>query len=167
MLSVEQQNIIENSLWAVNTALKNQGLALSPKTEDLRQSAILYMCKAIQHFDPSKNVKWETFAYKNVYLYIKRKHFKESRKAMREMSYEEGYHVQPLALLSDETENFNDGKGLVDQVFDVCSKAERQYLNLKLEGYKRTEIGERMGVSQGFVRKCHENVIRKARERCL
>ena len=37
MLSDEQRETIENSLWVVNTALKNQGLS---SDEDLRQSAI-------------------------------------------------------------------------------------------------------------------------------
>ena len=44
MLTKEQQHTIENSIWVVNTALQKQGLS---SDEDLRQSAILYMCKCI------------------------------------------------------------------------------------------------------------------------
>ena len=40
MLTKEQQNIIENSIWVVNTALKKQGLQ---KDSDLRQNEILYL----------------------------------------------------------------------------------------------------------------------------
>lgn len=167
MLSKTQQNIIENSIWVVNTALKNQGLALSPKTEDLRQSAILYMCKVIQRFDPSRNIKWETFAYKNVYLYIKRKHIKEIRRAKWEIDDETAYNLQHEELPLEEPKMFDEAKYMVEHIMKECSPKERQYLDLKLQGYKREEIGEIMGVSSGFIRKCHENIIEKARERCL
>ena len=74
----------------INTALKKQGLQ---ENEDLRQSAILYMCKCLERFDPTKNIKWTTFAYKNIYLYIKREHNKEAAKQALLISTELFYFI--------------------------------------------------------------------------
>ena len=48
-LTAIQQKEIEDSVWVVNTALKRQGLSCN---EDLRQSAILYMCECLLRYDP-------------------------------------------------------------------------------------------------------------------
>ena len=76
-LTAIQQKEIEDSEWVVNTALKRQGLSCN---EDLRQSAILYMCECLLRYDPTKGIKWTTFAYKNVYLFIKRTYKKENKR---------------------------------------------------------------------------------------
>lgn len=160
MLSVEQQNIIENSMWVVNAVLKKQGLSFSDNVEDLRQSATLCMCKAIQRFDPSLNVKWETFAYKTVYLHIKRENAKELKHLLWETKNETAYYSQPCPSF----ENHNQE---IEQILKLCTPQEKKYLKLKMEGFKRKEISEKMGVSKGVIRKFHENIIKKAREKCL
>ncbi len=157
-LTAYQQKVIEDSIWVVNTALKNQGLALSPKTEDLRQSAILYMCKVLQRFDPSRNIKWETYAYKNVYLFIKKRNKREIKKRMFETDYEDIYS-NPVQMLVNEAE---ESKYKVTQLMSVCTPEERLYLDLKMQGYTRKEIEQLMGVPQGYVRKCHEDIKRKS-----
>lgn len=167
MLTAEQQNIIENSIWVVNTALKNQGLSLSPKTEDLRQSAILYMCKVIQRYDPSRNIKWETFAYKNVFLFIKRQHLKEIKMENWEVDDEITYALQATELPLEQLELFDESKCMVEQIMNDCTPKERQYLTLKIQGYKGEEIASKMRVSQSFISKCRKNIVLKARERFL
>ena len=67
-LTGEQQRIIEDSLWIVGAV----GKRLRVKDEDARSEAVLYMIQCLDRFDPSKGVKWETYAYKNVYLYMSR-----------------------------------------------------------------------------------------------
>ena len=66
-LTNEQQKQIENSLWVVNTVLKKQGIDYN---EDMRQSAIMYMCECLLRYDPDKGVKWTTYAYKNFIVVI-------------------------------------------------------------------------------------------------
>lgn len=41
---------------------------------DLKQEAALWLCKCAQRFDPARGVKWSTYAYRSVYLRIKRLH---------------------------------------------------------------------------------------------
>ena len=74
MLNDEQRKTLEQSLWVVNTVIKELGLQLD---DDMRSQASLYMCKCIERYDPKFGVKWSTYAYKSLYLYIKTRHAKE------------------------------------------------------------------------------------------
>lgn len=132
MLTAEQQNIIENSIWVVNTALKRQGLTYN---KDLRQSAIVYMCECLMRFDPSKNIKWTTYAYKNIYLFIKRTHKKECLKCNMEI----GDDVVNIDTTADPVE-YDENILLVQNIFNLCTPYERKILQLKMEGYKHEEI---------------------------
>lgn len=163
MLSKEQQDIIENSIWVVNTALKKQGLQAD---EDLRQSAILYMCECIQRFDPTQQVKWTTFAYKSVYLYIQRQHKKEmvynSRLLPEEMFYvvekredekavEQYYEQSEIDLLMGELKS-------------QCTKEERIVLELKSIGLRGSEINEVLGCSKSKTNGLIQSIKEKAQK---
>lgn len=152
-LSTEQQNTIENSIWVVNTALKNQGLSTD---EDMRQDAILYMCKCIQRFDPSRSIKWTTYAYRNVYLYIKLKH----KRQMAKLSYQTCGTEMPI----EEAEIIDKNKMLVEQIRSICNAKERQVIDLTLQGYSRSEIGQIMGRSVAQVKAYKRSIKDKARE---
>ena len=157
-----QQKTIEDSIWIVNTVLQKLGLNCCPDTEDLRQTAILHMCKVIRRFDPDRNIKWETFAYTCIYRFIKTKHIRETRKRMHEIKCEEIYTPQSMQMPLEEMECAERNKHKVAQLMSVCTPKERLYLDLKMQGYTRKEIEQLMGVPQGYVRKCHEEIKRKA-----
>lgn len=161
MLSMEQQEIIENSLWVVNTALKRQGLQTD---EDLRQMAILYMCKCLERFDPSKNIKWTTYAYKNVFLYIKRTHGKENKKRSMFVDDDIMDLQEPQKLPIDDPELFNESKYMVEQIKAVCSPEESQIIELKRQGYKVVEISSIMKCSTSKINGCMQSIKEKARE---
>ena len=161
MLSQEQQKTIENSIWVVNTALKMQGLQAD---EDLRQSAILYMCKCLERFDPTKKIKWTTYAYKNIFLYIKRTHGKENKKGSIFIDDDIMDLQEPQKLPIDNRELFNDSKYMVEQIKAVCSPEERQIIEFKLQGYKVVEIGALMGCSASKVNCCMQSIKEKARD---
>ena len=159
MLSAEQQNAIENSIWVVNTALKNQGLSAD---EDMRQNAILYMCKCIQRFDPSRNIKWTTYAYENVYLYIRRLHKRQLKRANWEID-EETYTLQATEMPLEEPELLDENKMMIERLKAHCTPKERRFIDLKLQGYKGTEIGKIMGCSISKVSMYMRNIKDKAR----
>lgn len=131
-LTAIQKKEIENSVWIVNTALKRQGLSCN---KDLRQSAILYMCECLMRFDPSKNIKWTTYAYKNVYLFIKRTHKKECLKCNMEI----GDDVVNIDTTADPV-GYGENILLAQNIFNLCTPYERKILQLKMEGYKHEEI---------------------------
>lgn len=160
MLSKEQQDIIENSIWVVNTALKKQGLQ---SDEDLRQSALLYMCKCIERFDPTMNIKWTTFAYKNVYLFIKRTHGKKMQKQKPLVSCEDRPHLTGEPDYNQVHDKI-DLKGKIATIKALCTPDECKYLDLKLMGYKGAEISQIMGISTSKVVCCMQSIKEKVKE---
>ena len=70
-LTDEQRKRVEQSAWIVNSVLKEQQLSYD---EDLRQEGLLWLCKCAQRFDPTRGVKWSTYAYGSVFLRVKRLH---------------------------------------------------------------------------------------------
>jgi RNA polymerase sigma factor (sigma-70 family) len=152
-LTTEQQQIIQDSVWVVNTALKKQGLSTD---EDMRQSAILYMCKCLLRFDPSKNVKWTTYAYNNVYLYIMRVHKKEVQKKSRLVG-------EDLFAILHKDEDFNEEVVVLDQILGLCTPEEREVLELKRQGYKGAEIGQILGYTHSKVNSYLHEIREKAK----
>ena len=163
MLSLEQQKTIENSIWVVNTALKKQGLQAD---EDLRQSAILYMCKCLERFDPTKKIKWTTYAYKSVFLFIKRTHGKEMKK--KSMIVDDDVcnftRNEPIIQPIEEQYEMSDSSYRLDRIRAVCSAEEKRVIDLKLQGYKVVEISALMRCSTSKINGCMQSIKEKARE---
>lgn len=159
MLSQEQRDIIENSIWVVNAALKNQGLQTD---KDLKQSAILYMCKCLQNFDKDKHIKWTTYAYKNVYLYIKR----TNGKKMLKQSYilnEDISNIKKALVCNDrEIDLFNANRIIIERIKSVCNEKELKVLELKLKGYKIAEISSMLHCSNTTVVNSMQKIRTKA-----
>lgn len=161
MLSKEQQDIIENSIWVVNTALKKQGLQAD---EDLRQSAILYMCECIERFDPSQEVKWTTFAYKSVYLYIQRQHKKEMLYKSRLLPDDMFYVVERR---EDEkaVERYYEQMEVDSLLGDIkgqCTREERLVIDLKTIGLKSSEISDILGCCKSKTNGLIQSIKEKA-----
>lgn len=139
-LTPEQQELIMNSLWVVNTALKKQN---ESSNEDLRQSAILYLCKCVERYDASLKIKWTTFAYKNVYLFIKRTKLKEQQKTLPILS-DDLFDIQ--TAMEKPTEECFENKLKVQQILEICTPQEQELIKLKLKGHTHKEIAEIMGI---------------------
>lgn len=154
MLTDAQRKTIENSLWVVNTALKNQGLS---GDEDLRQSAILYMCMCIERFDESRNIKWTTYAYKNVYYFIKRQHKKEIVKSFNETALD-----LAMPLKGAEMPDFD--TTIIDQLKVRCSAIERQIIELNLQGYGQKEMIQTIKCTYPVLHQHIEDIKSKARQ---
>lgn len=163
MLTSEQQKAIEESIWVVNLALKKQNLSYD---NDLRQSAILYLCKCVQSFNPAMEVKWSTYAYKNIYFYIKRTHAKQQKKTT---SIYEQYTRRKYRDVEEYATEYLEADNLADQmkvreIKAVCTPREREIIDLKLKGYKRIEICKELHISNTSVGKHLKNIETKARE---
>lgn len=156
MLSQEQQKMVQDNLWVVNTALQKQGLQ---REEDLKQDAFLYMCKCALRFDSNKGVKFTTYAYRNVYLYVKRTHAKNCKNKARIIDDDvfdlvEKPHDEPNKKALDELDDFN----------DFCEDDEIEILELKRKGFKTAEISQKMGISKTMIAKKMRNIRDKASE---
>ena len=153
-LTATQQKEIEDSEWVVNTALKRQGLSCN---EDLRQSAILYMCECLLRYDPTKGIKWTTFAYKNVYLFIKRTHKKENKRTQYECDCDDD-----LMLIGGQQNQQN--TFIVENIMDLCTPNEKKILMLKLQGYKYGEISVKLHCSISKINNYMQSIRAKTRE---
>lgn len=154
-LTAIQQKEIEESVWVVNTALKRQGLS---SNEDLRQSAILYMCECLLRYDPTKGIKWTTFAYKNVYLFIKRTYKKENKRTQYECDCDDD-----LMLIGVPIEQKQD-TFVVKDIMALCTPTEQKILMLKLQGYKHEEIGLKLHCSISKINNYMQSIRAKTRE---
>lgn len=154
-LTLKQQQEIENSIWVVNTALKKQGLS---NNEDMRQSAILYMCSCITRFDPTRNIKWTTFAYRNVYLFIKRTISKERKKAS--LIIKEDFDELANFIIAD-NRDYGDAVGLSDCIRTVCSSEEQIIVELKGQGFNNNEIAHKLHCSTSKINGCMKRIREK------
>lgn len=157
MLSKEQQKVIENSIWVVNTALKKQGLQ---SDKDLRQSAILYMCKCLERFEPDKNIKWTTYAYKSVSLYIKKTHSKDVKKNSIYVNDD----ITSLNLPMETPNMFDEAKHIINNLKAHCTPEECKIIELKLQGYKIVEISSLMQCSVRKISSSIKSIKEKAKE---
>ena len=152
-LTLEQQEEVENSIWVVNTALKKQGQSMN---EDLRQDAILYMCLCRLRFNPSLNVKWTTYAYRNVYLYIKRTLLKEKSKNGHIIKSD----YNDISNLIPAEDKFDTIEGDDTYLRNLCSIEEKQVLELKKQGYNGREIATILNCSTSKVN-CYLNKVKQ------
>lgn len=145
MLSAEQQKAIEDSLWVVNTVLKELGLQ---NNEDLRQEANLYLCKRIGNFDPARKTKWTTYAYKITTRYVKTIERRQSEKAR---------HYLDFSSFADNTDDLVVAQQSMVAVpshcliLKDCTDEEKRIIQLKLKGYKNYEIGQIQGQSSRHI----------------
>lgn len=152
-LTQQQQDEIERSLWVVNTALKKQNLE---HDKDLRQDAIVYMCKCITNFDPKQGIKWTTYAYRSVYLFIKRKHAKQVIKESR-LDGDDA-----LEFLEDNHGN-EDAKVFVELLKAQCSPTERKILQCKLDGYYFYEMRKILSLNRTTIKRYKNTITNKAK----
>ena len=152
MLSAEQQKTIEESLWVVNDVLKNLGLQ---GDEDLRQEANLYLCRCLERFNPSYNTKWTTYAYKNIFMFVKlcnRRQAPKQAQCIDFTSYADNMDDIVIAR----------PQGVLDMaILKKCTPEEKDILRLRYLGYKVQEIGKMYGCSRQYVSQKLKEIRRK------
>lgn len=142
MLTKEQQKIIEGSLWVVNDALMKLNLQ---HDNDLRQEMILYMCKCLERYDKSRGIKWETYAYRSVFLRIK---------WLQIVKYKKSFYTQGV-VLCDETmldflEQPKDNEQMADYIDRInreCNEHELTLIRYVVQGFTHQQIANKLGYS--------------------
>ena len=155
-LTGEQQRIIEDSLWIVGAV----GKRLRVKDEDVKSEAVLYLIRCLDRFDPSKGVKWETYAYKNVYLYMSRTLKLRQVKDRRTVEVEE-FICTPAA---DNVEEEVMRRLSVEAVFAALKPKERDIAFLIAQGYSFSVIAEMRGCSHQAVSCMWKRIKKKIQE---
>lgn len=160
MLNSEQREMVESSVWVVNTALKRQGLE---RDKDLKQDALLYMCQCAERFDKTQGVKWTTYAYKNVYLFIKRTHAKEAKRLHATVNI--GVYDLNEDAIAQFNENLYDNPTYkLESFIKTCNDQQKEILLKKLEGYTCPEIAVQINATHTQVTNRIRDIQQKARE---
>ena len=127
-MTAEQQQTILDTLWIGDNALRRQKRAYD---EDLRQVAIIYLCKCLLRYNADLGVKWNTYAYKSVDLYIRREIEKEKKMRNREIISAREYVIG---------ERINKERALYLEIKENCTPRTQKVLELKLQGYNDREV---------------------------
>lgn len=156
-LNDEQRRAIEDSQWIVNDVLKHYGKSYD---NDLRQSALLYMCKCVMRYEPQKG-KWETYAYANtgyfVWKQIKRQNAEKERTAKE--AAEDMVNTE-----SEDIDGTITAKSLVEKLKANSTDRERIVIDLLLAGHKKSEVARKIGKAPQTISGIVESLRRKIKE---
>lgn len=153
-LSPDEKNEIEQSLWVVNAVLKKQGQS---GDEDLRQEACLYLMECYRRYDKRFGVKWTTYAYKSIYLFVKRS---IASKKKEENTVVGGETYETAKAANGKEEEYNIG---YKELYEICNEQERKVLELRYIGYTRPEICEEIQTSEYYVNGIIKTLKEKAK----
>ena len=157
-MTPEKENMILECGWVVNTVLNN----LNMRSEDYSQIAMLYLCGLVDKYDATKNVKWTTYAYNNLTLYLK--HYRKVERKKDQVydiitNFDTAANSIPQELDIFFIDNENISKLLIK-----LTPMEKRLLQMRLEGYKMREMAECLGYSMGYINKQIDSIKKKARK---
>lgn len=153
-LTSEQITAIENSQWIVNDLLKGYGVSFD---NDLRQSALLYMCECMLRYNPQRG-KWETYAYSNVKHFVLRSLKHLTAEKARLCSYDENIASE---YEYDEIDKAMAAKTRIMAIKSACSVRERRVMDLLTAGFSKVEVAKKIGRSPSTV----SGIIKSIREK--
>lgn len=151
-LSIEQQQMILDTLWVVNSVLKKQKRVYD---EDLRQTAIIYLCKCLLRFNGEFGAKWNTYAYKSVDLYVKREIERLNKIKQREIISSKEYMV---------SQRPSDYRTIYIEVRRKCMPKTQKLLELKLQGYSDKEARDILRCGKNKICEMKEEIREIAKE---
>lgn len=157
-LTAEQQGLIEKSQWIVNDVLKYYGVGYD---NDLRQAAMLYMCKCLERYEPERG-KWETYAYTNVKYYVVKYMRRQKAERARTVAQDEDTSELP-STEADATERRADARLRVKRMLECCDAEERGVVIRLLAGHSKSRVARRIGKSPQTV----SGIIRSVREKYI
>ena len=150
MLSPQQQELILENKWIINTVAKR----LSITDEDIKNELMLFMCNTIEKYDPAKGVKLGTYLFRSVYL-------RALRLLKNESQYKNRYIISEF--ITKREVRIRDGRmSMLIECIDT--QQERDIVSLYLQGYKRQEIADKLGIKRYKVEQIKRELIQRTRE---
>lgn len=153
---MDEQSAIEN-IRLVREIMERLGLK---GDEDLEQDTLLYLYKRRGNYDPNRNTKWSTYAWKVAETYLK---------TMNARKVEKARHYLDFTSFAENANDFvvapqeNSIAPMLNRMMRNCTEYEKRIIKLRLQGYKLYEIG----AMQGQSRKDISNQLKIIREKVL
>lgn len=153
---MDEQSAIEN-IRLVRKIMEQLGLK---GDEDLEQDTLLYLYKRRGNYNPSRNTKWSTYAWKVAETYLKTMNARKVEKERHYLDFTSfAENASDLAVAPQE----NSIAPMFNHLMKNCTEHEKQIIRLRLQGYKLYEIG----AMQGQSRKDISNQLKIIREKVL
>jgi len=123
--------------------------------EDAIQYGMLGLCQAADRFDPSKGIKFSTFAYSYVVHWLDGEYSDIKYKANK-------YRLVNIEEVENSLRRENDLESLLefDMLINSVNLKLRNILILMFEGYTQKEIADKLGVTKQYI----NNMIKKFKE---
>lgn len=159
MLNDEQRELVLNNMRLVYKIASDRGLL---KDKDAVQCGFIGLCKAAEGFDPTRNVRFSTYAT----IYINRwlNGFSSDiryRRRIRDGSY---IIVDDISKYMNElspSSNDYDTKLFIQDMMSKVDECSRKILEMIYKGYKQKQIVVELNISS----KKYYNRIKKIREK--
>lgn len=173
--AVMERLVSSNMMLAYSIANKYRGSSMN--MADLESAAMFGLAKAAVSYDPSRGIRFSSFAAPCIKNEI-RMELRKARKHMGQIPVdaeryvaEDAYHtVTLLDLLSYEDAAFEQVEGWdsIRSILSVLNKQEQQAIVLVVcNELPQTKAGEKMGLSQGTVSKLIKSGLAKIRKKYM
>jgi RNA polymerase sigma factor (sigma-70 family) len=158
-LTDKEREMVERAFWVVNTILKTHN---QQHNEDLRSEANFYLCRCAKRYRNDCGAKWETFAYSNLDLWVRRE-IRKSYKSKKSL---------PLnsPCLADKGDSQLQTLMRVEELTDLkemckcLNEREKTILRLKFYQYSNVEIKEELGISTTVIKRYFKKLKEKIKE---
>lgn len=163
-----KEQVVLNNVRLVSFALKS--LKQNILDEDLFATGVVGLCGAVNGFDESKGIKFNTYAFwaiRNEILTTFRK-----KRIIPAFSLDEPYQLGNVDLV-DFSEMIADSKRFEDEVIadmqikqmsSTLSDREKKIISLSMGGKTQTEIAKICGISQAQVSRIRKSIRNKWRK---
>lgn len=156
MLNERQKQIIENSMWVINTIVKD---LKQQHNEDLRQDLILYMCQLLDRYDPNMQTKWTTYAYKNIYLHARTLLRIEQEKQSKTIYVEEPKYYK------EQKQSHTKLDERIKNLYEKCTPKEKKVIIAYLEGYcTYQQVEQELCIGHGTMCRLMQSIREKTNE---
>lgn len=163
-----KEQVVLNNVGMVGFVLKS--LNLNSLDEDLFETGIVGVIKAVNTFNPNKGVKFPTYAAQiirnEILMTLRKKRIASAFSLNEPYQLENGESVDFSEMIADnrrfEEEVIADAQ--MKQIFSKLSDREKKIISLSMDEKTQTEIANICGISQSQVSKIRKSIYKKWRE---
>ena len=127
--------------------------------EDLEQEGFIGLCRAAEKFDDTRDAKFSTFACSTIHNYLRHYFTGLSRQKRTanlisldlEIKHDDGSGDMLHEVIEDKKADTLFKQCEIENFIDELDDREREIVKLRREGLTDEEIGERLGLSRGYI----------------
>lgn len=161
-----KEQVVLNNQGIVWLVLKS--LNLNPLDEDLFETGIVGVVKAVNTFNPDKNVKFTTYATpiirNEILLSFRKKRIIPVFSLDEPCNLGDGEEVSYANMIVDNKKFEEDviADSMYEEIMNFLSDREREIVSLRMDGKTQKEMADICGISQSYV----SRIIKAAYKKC-